>query len=121
MGAKTIDEYLARVTPDQRAALELLRAQIRAAAPGAEECISYGQPAFRRGRVVCGFGATKKHCALYMFSDTTLDAFADELEAFDVSKGTVRFQPNRPLSAPLVTKLVEARLAEHAALDVAKR
>ena len=65
MGAKTIDEYLAGVAPELRAALETLRGQIGAAAPGAEECVSYGQPAFRKGRVVCGFGATKKHCALY--------------------------------------------------------
>ncbi len=71
MGAKTIDEYLAGVAPEQRAALETLRRQIGATAPGAQECISYGQPAFRQGRVVCGFGATKKHCALYLFSDTT--------------------------------------------------
>lgn len=67
MGAKTIDEYLAGVASEQRAALETLRGQIVAAAPGAEACISYGQPAFRKGRVVCGFGATKKHCALYLF------------------------------------------------------
>jgi uncharacterized protein YdhG (YjbR/CyaY superfamily) len=117
MGAKTIDEYLAGVSPEQRAALETLRAQIQAAAPGAEECISYGQPAFREGRVVCGFGATKKHCALYLFSDTTLDAFADDLDGFSVSKGTIRFQPESPIPASLVKKLVEARLGELLALD----
>ena len=78
MAATTIDEYLAGVLPEQRAALETLRGQIETAAPDAEECISYGQPAFRKGRVVCGFGATKKHCALYLFSDTTLDAFVDD-------------------------------------------
>lgn len=121
MGAKTIDEYLAGVSPEQRAALEILRGQIGAAAPEAEECISYGQPAFRKGRVVCGFGATKKHCALYLFSDTTLDAFVDELHGFSVSKGTVRFQPESPIPAPLVEKLVKARLTENLALDEAKK
>lgn len=117
MAAKNIDEYLAGVSPGQRAALETLRRQIRAAAPGAEECISYGQPAFRQGRVVCGFGETKKHCALYLFSDTTLDAFVDELDGFSVSKGTVRFQPESPIPASLVRKLVRARLAENLSLD----
>ena len=121
MAAKNIDEYLAGVSPGQRAALSTLRGQIRAAAPGTEECISYRQPAFRQGRVVCGFGATKKHCALYLFSDITLDAFVDELDGFSVSKGTVRFQPESPIPAPLVTKLVRARLAENLALDRGKK
>ena len=114
---KTIEEYLAGVSPAQRAALETLRGQIRAAAPGAEECISYGQPAFRQGRVVCGFGATKKHCALYLFNDTTLDAFVDDLAGFSVSKGTIRFQPSKPIPPRMVKKLVKARLAENADLD----
>jgi uncharacterized protein YdhG (YjbR/CyaY superfamily) len=121
MSAKTIDEYLNGVAPQQRVALEALRSRIRAAAPGAEECISYGLPAFRQGRVVCGFGATKKHCALYLFSDTTLDAFVDELVDFSVSKGTVRFQPERPIPSSLVKKLVKARLSENAAADLAKK
>jgi uncharacterized protein YdhG (YjbR/CyaY superfamily) len=66
--------------------------------------------------VVCGFGATKKHCALYLFSDTT-NAFVDDLDGFSVSKGTVRFQPESPIPAPLVKKLVKARLAENLAAD----
>ncbi len=121
MGAKTIDEYLDGVAPEQRAALEALRQQIGAAAPGAEECISYGQPAFRKGRVVCGFGATKKHCALYLFSDSTLDAFVEDLDGFSVSKGTVRFQPASPIPASLVKKIVKKRLAENLALDRGKQ
>lgn len=117
MTPRTIDGYLASVEPGKRQALERLRAQIRSAAPGAEECISYSLPAFRQGRVLCGFGATRKHCALYMFSDTTLDAFAGDLSGYDVSKSTVRFQPDRPLPARLVKKLIKARLAECGALD----
>ncbi|MFI5398878.1 MAG: hypothetical protein ACHQ9S_25390 [Candidatus Binatia bacterium] len=44
---KTIDEYLAALSNDKRGALERLRKTIRAAAPRAEECISYQLPAFR--------------------------------------------------------------------------
>jgi hypothetical protein len=44
---KTIDEYLAALSNDQRAALEKLRKAIRAAVPRAEECLSYQLPAFR--------------------------------------------------------------------------
>ena len=112
MSVKSIDDYLAGVAPEQRAVLQGLRDQIRAAAPGAEECISYGLPAFRQGKVICGFGASKKHCALYMFSGSIVGALTDRLEGYDTSKGTVRFQPDAPLPAELVTALVEARLAE---------
>jgi len=110
MSIKTIEEYLANIPTEQREALEVLRGQIRAAAPEAEECISYGQPAFRKQHVICGFGAAKSHCAFYMFNDITLKAFSDDLANYDVSKGTVRFQPAKPLSASLVKKLVKARL-----------
>ena len=55
----TIDEYLAALSDDKRAALEKLRKTIKAAAPQAEECISYQLPAFRQNGVLVGFGATE--------------------------------------------------------------
>ncbi|HET6981000.1 MAG TPA: DUF1801 domain-containing protein [Myxococcaceae bacterium] len=110
-----IDGYLARVGGEQRAALERLCRTIRAAAPGAEEIISYGIPTFRLdGRGVVGFGASSEHCALYPLNGTTVAAFADELDGFDTSKGTIRFRPDRPLPVALVKKLVKARIAENA-------
>jgi len=111
----TIDEYLATVRDDQRAALGSLRATIREAAPNAEECISYGVPAFRLdGRVLIGFGAKGGHCALYPFSGTLVDAHRALLSAYATSKGTIRFQPDHPLPAALVRTLLRARLAEQA-------
>ena len=58
---KTIDDYLEALDSDKRAALEKLRKIIRAAAPKAEECISYAIPAFRQNGVVVGFGASANH------------------------------------------------------------
>ena len=113
---KTIDEYLAAVRPDQRAALEKLRKTIRAAAPKATECISYRLAAFRQNGMLVAFGATANHCAFYLMSSTTVDAHKKDLEGYDTSKGTIRFQPDRPLPAPLVRKLVKARIAENTAL-----
>ncbi|MGH7494888.1 MAG: iron chaperone [bacterium] len=110
---KTIDEYLSAVRPDQRAALEHLRKTIRAAAPKAEECISYQLPAFRQNGMLVGFGATPNHCAFYLMSSTTVQSYHDELKAYDTSKGTIRFQAGRPLPVALVRKLVKARLAEN--------
>ncbi len=110
---RTIDDYLATVSADQRAALEKLRTAIRAAAPKAEECISYRLPAYRQNGMLVGFGATMKHCAFYLMSASTVDAHKNELENYDTSKGTIRFQPDHPLPAGLVRKLVKARIAEN--------
>jgi uncharacterized protein YdhG (YjbR/CyaY superfamily) len=117
----SIDEYLAAVSSPKRAALQSLRRTIRSAAPQAEECISYGLPAFRQGRMLVAFGAKENHCALYLMSDKTLAGFRSALEGFETSKGTVRFQDDRPLPATLVRRLVKARLAENAALDAASQ
>ena len=112
--AKTIDEYLAALSDDKRAALEKLRKTIRAAAPKAEECISYRLPAFRlNGRMLVAFGATAQHCAFYLMSSSTVDAHKGELKDYDTSKGTIRFQADKPLPAALVRKLVKARISEN--------
>jgi uncharacterized protein YdhG (YjbR/CyaY superfamily) len=113
---RDIDEYLAEVREDQRAALEALRKIVRAAAPGAEECISYGLAAFRLGgKPLVAFGATAKHRTFYPMSSTTVAEFAEELAGFSTSKGTFRFQSDRPIPAGLVRRMVLARIAENAA------
>jgi uncharacterized protein YdhG (YjbR/CyaY superfamily) len=113
---QTIDEYLATVKPDQRRTLAKLRKAIRAVAPKAEECISYGIPAFRlNGRSLVFFGAWRNHCSLYPGSSTTLKKFRNDLKSFQITKGTVRFSPDNPLPLALVKKLVKARIAENRA------
>jgi uncharacterized protein YdhG (YjbR/CyaY superfamily) len=111
---KTVDEYLAALSDDKRIALEKLRRTIRAAAPRAEECISYQLPAFRLNGMLVAFGATAAHCAFYPLSASTVSAHKEELKNYDTSKGTIRFQPQKPLPAALVRKLVKARIAENA-------
>jgi len=106
----TIDEYLAAVEEDKRAALEKLRRDIHAAAPRAEECISYRIPAFRLdGKLLVAFGAAARHCACY--PGDVVEAFAAELAGYDTSKGTIRFAASEPLPAALVRRLVRAQLA----------
>ena len=112
---KTIDQYLAAVSGDKRAALEKLRKAIRAAAPKAEECIAYQVPSFRlNGRYLLSFGAGANHCAFYPGS-SAVETYSEELKNYDTSKGTIRFQPEKPLPATLVRKLVKARIASSAA------
>src|SRR4030081_275218 len=89
---KTVDEYLAALSNDKRAALERLRKIIRAAVPRAEECISYQLPAFRLdGKGLVWFGAAANHCAIYGL----MGAHKDELEDYDTS-GRAPFVFRRP-------------------------
>ncbi len=109
----SVDEYLAALDEDKRTALERLRRSIHAAAPRAEECISYRLPAFRLdGRMLVWFGAASTHCAFY--PGAVIDDFKDDLEGYETRKGTIRFQPDHPLPAALVRKLVKARIAVNA-------
>ncbi len=109
---ETVDEYLAALSDDKRAALIRLRSAIRAAAPEAEECISYQMPAFRlHGRVLVWFGAATHHCSFFPGA-FPIEACKHDLKAYDTSKGTVRFPASKPLPATLVRKLVKARIAE---------
>jgi len=108
-----IDAFLAGRPQEVRQALEDLRRTIAAAAPDAVEAIGYGVPAFKyRGRPLVSFGAGKDHCSLYVQSPAVMEAHRDALAGYDTSKGTIRFPPDKPLPARLVTKLVKARIAE---------
>jgi uncharacterized protein YdhG (YjbR/CyaY superfamily) len=110
---KTIDDYLASLSADKRAALEKLRKTIKGAAPKAEECISYQLPAFRQDGMLVAFGATANHCAFFLMSGSTVEAHKEELKGYDTSKGTIRFQADKPLPVALVRKLVKARIEEN--------
>ncbi|HEV8050161.1 MAG TPA: DUF1801 domain-containing protein [Thermoplasmata archaeon] len=110
-----MDEYLARVPADARAALEALRRTALGAAPGATEAIEYAMPVIHRQGLLVGIAAQKRHCAFYVMSPEIVDAHSAELQGFDVGKGCLRFAPSRPLPANLVTRLVRARVAENAA------
>ena len=111
---KTIDEYLVSVNAYHRDALQKIRATVHAMAPNAEECISYGIPAFRmNGRSLVFFGAWANHCSFYPGNSKTLKNFRSDLKAFQITKGTIRFSPDNPLPLALVKKLVKARIAQN--------
>lgn len=110
---KGVDDYLAAVPSEARAALERLRATIRKAAPKATEGFSYGMPAFRlHGRPLVAYGAMKKHCSFFPMSPELIETHRKELEPYETSKGTIRFTPDQPLPGALVRELVQARIAQ---------
>jgi uncharacterized protein YdhG (YjbR/CyaY superfamily) len=111
---KDMDEYLAGVPEPARGTLNKVRVAIRSAVPAeATETISYGMPAFRYKGALVAFGAFSKHCSFFPMSLSVMAAFKNELKAFDTDKGTIRFPLDKPLPAPLVKKLVKARIAQN--------
>jgi uncharacterized protein YdhG (YjbR/CyaY superfamily) len=112
---KSIDEYLKPLDHDKRAALEKLRKDIKAAAPNAQECISYGIPGFRlNGQLLVSFGAAAKHCSFYPGS-YPIEANQAQLKKYQTSKGTIRFSASEPLPSTLIRKLVNSRIGQQAA------
>ena len=111
---KNIDDYLARVPLEARTTLEKLRQTIRAAAPKAVEVISYQMPMFKYEGMLVAFAAFKEHCSLFA-GPGVIEAYKEDLERYDTSKGTIRFPASKPLPAALVKKLVKARVQENEA------
>jgi len=117
---KTVEEYLANVPGDMRAALQRLRKTIREAAPDAEEVISYQIPAYRQHGMLVYFAAFKDHGSFFVGTEARR-RFAAQLKSFPGGKGTVHFTPQRPLPSTLVKRIVKARVAENKARAAAKR
>ena len=111
-GYQSIDEYIAAFPKDIQKVLGELRATIRASAPGAEEKISYGMPAFALKGNLVYFAAFKNHIGFFPTS-SGIRAFKRELAAYELSKGTVRFPYGRPLQLKLIGKIVKFRVAEN--------
>ena len=112
---RTIDEYLASLSAENCTALQKVRRAVHAAAPKAEECMSYGMPAFRlNGKLIAGFKAAANHCSFHPMSGATVATLMTELIGYDTSPGTIRFSARASLPATLIRKLVKARIAETA-------
>ena len=110
----TIDAYLQMVRPDMRSALEDLRRIIRETAPNAEECISYQMPAFKQDGMLVAFAAHTHHASLYGWNGTAVMAMADQLQGFEISRGTIRFTPERPIPEAVVRHLVQEKIEDNA-------
>ena len=110
---REIDEYLAVLDEPKRTTLQELRQTILAILPEAEECISYGMPAFRfEGSVIAGFAAFKNHLSYLPHSGSVLAELRDDLAGYQGTPGSLHFPIDKPLPEPLVRKLIAVRLDE---------
>jgi uncharacterized protein YdhG (YjbR/CyaY superfamily) len=112
-GTKEVDTYLASQPEAFRRSLQALREAIQAVASDAEEAFVYGVPGFRlEGKPLACYAGFKSHCGFYPMSPAVIRLYASELKDYEVSKGTIRFQPEKMLPETLIKKLVKARMKE---------
>ena len=112
-GVSAMDDYLDGLPGEQRAAFERVRSVVTDVAPEAEEGESYGMPAYiYSGRPLLAFRAAKNHLSVFPFSPEAIEAVEGRLEGFDLSKGTIRFTPDKPVPDEVLADLVRARMGE---------
>jgi len=108
-----IDEYLDTLDEPKRATLTRLRETILAIVPDAEQCISYGVPAFKlQGKTIAGFAAFKSHLSYLPHSGSVIRKLPEETEGYASTKGSLHFPVDQPLPENLVNKLLDVRMAE---------
>ena len=114
-GPASVDEYMVAIPPEYRAALEKLRATIKAAAPEARETISYQMPAFRdQDLLLVSYAAFRDHCSFFPMSTKVIADHRKELAPYATGKGTLQFTIDGPIPGKVVEKIVKARLTENA-------
>lgn len=109
----TIDDYLADLDDDSRAAIDRVYTIAREVVPDAEQGKGYGMPALvYHGKSLIAVMRARKHIGVYPFSPEAVAAVASDLTGYDLDKGTIRFQPGKPLPDAVIRALVERRRAQ---------
>jgi uncharacterized protein YdhG (YjbR/CyaY superfamily) len=113
MSRQEIDSYLATLEEPRRSTLSKLRDTIVSVIPDAEQCISYGMPAFKlQGKVIAGFSAFKNHLSYLPHSGSVLSAMTTELAGYRQTSGSLHFPVDVPLPRELVEKLIAVRMQQ---------
>jgi uncharacterized protein YdhG (YjbR/CyaY superfamily) len=118
---KSVNEYLASKPKDVQVILKQVRSTIRKAVPEAEEAISYQIPVYKlNGVPVLFFAGWKQHFSLYPASNDLVAEFKDELEPYELSKGTIRFPFSEPVPVPLIERIAKFRAKQLTLRDKGK-
>jgi uncharacterized protein YdhG (YjbR/CyaY superfamily) len=113
---KSVEAYFESLPDEERAPLQKLRETIAAAAPEADEGITYSMPGFLLdGRGFVSYAAFKDHYSFFPMGSEAIEAHREELGSRVTGKGTIRFEYDEPLPTALVRKVVRTRLAQAAA------
>lgn len=107
-----VDEYIESFPRETASMLQQLRETIKAAAPSADEVISYAMPAYKLNGMLVYFAGYAKHIGFYPGAGG-IAAFKKELSAYKGAKGSVQFPLDQPLPLKLVERIVKFRVKEN--------
>lgn len=111
----SVDDYIASRPKPVQTTLKRLRSILRRALPGAEEVISYQIPAYRlQGKIVIYFAGWREHYSLYPSGSRLPDALKEDLESYEQSRGTIRFELSEPIPEKLIARIARFRAKEAA-------
>lgn len=110
---ENINDYLKNLPVDVKDALQRLRDIIHKTAPGVEELISYGMPAFKYHGMLVYFAAFKNHCSLFSGNGSLTTKMKEDLKDFKTTKGSIHFTVQKQLPALLIKKIIKARMQEN--------
>jgi uncharacterized protein YdhG (YjbR/CyaY superfamily) len=108
----TVDEYIKELPSSVRPFLKKLREIVIKNAPGAEEVISYGMPAYKLHGMLLYFSAFTNHYSLFAFPSAVV-VFKEKLKGYELSKGTIRFSFDKPLPVKLITEIIKFKVEEN--------
>ncbi|MEN9828959.1 MAG: hypothetical protein RJA11_1575 [Bacteroidota bacterium] len=106
-----IDIYLQQFNGLKLKKLQEMRAILQKALPEAEECISYGMPAYRMSKVLVYFAGNKEHVGFYPTS-SGIRKFEQELGDWKYSKGAIQFPYEKKLPKDLIMRIARMRREE---------
>ena len=111
--ATTVEEYINNIPEEKREGFLALREIILKNAPAATECISYGMPAYKLNGMLIYIACHEKHYGIYPMA-AAIVKFADELNGFTTSKGTIQIPHGKKIPKQLIASIVKFRVAENA-------
>jgi uncharacterized protein YdhG (YjbR/CyaY superfamily) len=106
---ETIDQYISEQAEEVQAILHKIRETIRAAAPKANEKISWRMPTFWQNENIIHFAAFKNHISIFPGGEASA-VFAERLTEYKVAKGTIQFQLNKPIPYELIADITKWRV-----------
>lgn len=105
-----VDKYISNQPSPQKEILQQIRHLIRQSGPQAQESMSYGVPAFKLGGKSFMYAAFKNHIGIYPSPDI-IKAYEKKLNAYETSKGTIKFPIDKPIPYTLIKKIFESQVS----------
>ena len=108
-----VDTYIDGLPAEKQVPMRQLRATIRAAAPDADEVITYKMPGFKaHGSFLVSYDAFKRHYSLFPWNDEMVAELGDAIQPYVKGRGTLQFPASKPLPLDVIRRIVEIRVRQ---------